>query len=66
MALGIIELSDLSGTPKIKNTGAAAIHVRADMESGSTRLDPGEEIELPISESGGSLITEYDVQQEKE
>jgi hypothetical protein len=59
MALGIIELSDLSGTPKIKNTGNAVIHVRAAANDEPTRLDPGEEIELPISGSDGSLVTEY-------
>lgn len=60
MAQVIIELSDLDGTPKVTNRGQYALQVRAEADSAATRIDPGEQTDLPISAANGSLVELYE------
>ena len=55
----LFKLSDLGGTPKIKNLSHTVYQVRATADGEAVKLRYGEEVELPISEDS-SLIEVYE------
>jgi hypothetical protein len=52
----IIELTDLDTTPKVTNRGQYVLQVRAEAWGELTHIRPGATVDLPISESNGSLV----------